>query len=164
MFGIRTHLSRSTACGWQVGGGQKQNKWSHGQYIALIYYMIHHSKGKEASFNPLIIPPWLGLTSSTEVLDSISCNARTDRDCSRMKQQIARSGGTFWNTGQPVNPPPQTAAVESGAFSTVSSIYLSVGGGLKEAKTVPESFTRQAQLDLLLEDGRGALQHHLVIL
>lgn len=93
------------ACG--VMSGQKHNKWSHGQYTALIYHMIHHSNGKEASFNRFIIPAWLCLTSSTEVLDSISCNARTDRDCSRMKQQIARSGGTFWNTGQPVNPLPK---------------------------------------------------------
>lgn len=92
---------------WGVMSGQKHNKWSHGQYTALIYYMIHHSNGKEASFNRLMIPAWLCLTSSTEVLDSISCNARTDRDCSRMKQQIARSGGTFWNTGQPVNPLPK---------------------------------------------------------
>lgn len=92
--------------GWACGvmSGQKQNKWSRGQYIALIYYIIHHSNGTEATYRSLlIIPPWSRLTSSTEVLDSISCNARTDRDCSRMKQQIARSGGTFWNTGQPVN-------------------------------------------------------------
>lgn len=42
--------------------------------------------------------PWrqsLTSTPASTVLASISCRARTDRDCSRMKQQMARSGGTF---------------------------------------------------------------------
>lgn len=39
----------------------------------------------------------LELTSViSTVLASISCSARTDRDCSRMKVQMARSGGTFY--------------------------------------------------------------------
>lgn len=36
---------------------------------------------------------------TSTVLASISCRARTDRDCSRMRQQIARSGGTFCRRG-----------------------------------------------------------------
>lgn len=35
-------------------------------------------------------------TPASTVLASISCRARTDRDCSKTKQQMARSGGTFW--------------------------------------------------------------------
>ena len=46
---------------------------------------------------------WAGSLTSTPastVLASISCRARTDRDCSRTKQQMARSGGTFWMEGE----------------------------------------------------------------
>lgn len=93
------------ACG--VMSENKQSKLSNEQYSALVYYIKGKSHGKEAPFFFLPIPPQLCLTSSTEVLDSISCNARTDRDCSKMKQQIARSGGTFCNTGQPVKPAEQ---------------------------------------------------------
>lgn len=42
--------------------------------------------------------------------------------------------------------------------------YLSIGCGFKEAETVPEAFTGQAQLNLLLQDGGSTLQNDLVIL
>lgn len=51
---------------------------------------------------PTTHPAWGSLTSTpaSTVLASISCRARTDRDCSRTKQQMARSGGTFWGAGR----------------------------------------------------------------
>lgn len=49
-------------------------------------------------------------------------------------------------------------------MSPVALHYLSVRGGLKEAQTIPKPFTGETQFDLLLENGRGALEHHMVSL
>ena len=42
--------------------------------------------------------------------------------------------------------------------------HLRVGCGLQEAEAVPEAFGRQAELQLLLQQRCGALQHHLIVL
>lgn len=42
--------------------------------------------------------------------------------------------------------------------------YLGVGRGFQEAEAVSEALAGQAELDLLLQHRRSALQHHLVFL
>lgn len=44
------------------------------------------------------------------------------------------------------------------------SSCLSVGRGFQEAEAVPEALAGETEFDLLLQDGGGALQNHLVIL
>lgn len=111
----------------------------------------------------------LELTSViSTVLANISCSARTDRDCSRMKVQMARSGGTFYRAAAGkrrliTGPQRKCERATTKGRHNVSSC-LSVGRGLQEAEAVPEALAGQTEFNLLLQNGGGALQNHLVIL
>lgn len=108
----------------------------------------------------------LELTSViSTVLASISCSARTDRDCSSMKVQMARSGGTFYGAAVEgkVDDGDGSVKGQRQRCHKVSSC-LSVGCGFQEAEAVPEALAGETEFDLFLQDGGGALQNHLVIL
>lgn len=59
---------------------------------------IYESPSQYISIYLLLVSLFLVMTPTSvisTVLASISCRARTERDCSRTKEHMARSGGTF---------------------------------------------------------------------
>lgn len=87
----------------------------------------------------------LELTSViSTVLANISCSARTDSDCSRMKVQMARSGGTLYRAaaeGKMITGP--HASVKGRQSCHKVSSCLRVGRGFQEAEAVPEALAGQ---------------------
>lgn len=67
-----------------------------------------------------------------------------------MKQQIAKSGGTFYDTTHPSAKPQERQRLEYRRNQSVErgSLYLSIGGGFQEAEAVPKALTRKTQFDL----------------